>query len=146
MIAVDANILVYAHRADSAWNEAAIACLDGLAEQGTSWGIPWPCVYEFYTIVTHPRIYEPPSSPKQAVEQLEAWLEAPELTLLAEEAAHWAVLKQQLLRGKVSGPHVQDARIAALCLAHGVTELWTADRDFSRFPALRTRNPLLDQE
>jgi len=42
---------------------------------------------------------------------------------------------------KVAGPRIHDARIAAVCLAHGVTELWTADRDFSRFPALRTRNP-----
>ena len=39
---------------------------------------------------------------------------------------------------------VHDARIAALCLSHGVRELWSADRDFSRFPALRTRNPLVE--
>jgi predicted nucleic acid-binding protein len=38
---------------------------------------------------------------------------------------------------------VHDARIAALCLQHGVRELWSADRDFNRFPALRTRNPLV---
>jgi uncharacterized protein len=146
MIAVDSNILVYAHRADSPWNEAATTWLDTLAQQGTSWGIPWPCVYEFYTIVTHPRIYAPPSSPKQAIDQIEAWFEAPELTLLAEDGAHWAILKEQLVRGKITGPQVHDARIAALCLAHGVSELWTADRDFGRFPELRTRNPLLDEE
>jgi predicted nucleic acid-binding protein len=44
----------------------------------------------------------------------------------------------------VTGPLVQDARIAALCLQHGVRELWTADRDFSRFPALGVRNPLVE--
>jgi predicted nucleic acid-binding protein len=43
-----------------------------------------------------------------------------------------------------AGAQVHDARIAALCLHHGVTELWTADRDFGRFPELRTRNPLID--
>jgi len=146
VIAIDANILVYAHRADSPWNEAATACLDSLVQRGTSWGIPWPCVYEFYTIVTHPRIYAPPSSPAQAVDQLEAWLEAPELTLLAEETAYWPILKDQLVRGKVAGSQVHDARIAAICISHGVTELWTADRDFSRFGTLSTRNPLLEDE
>ncbi|MEO6603235.1 MAG: TA system VapC family ribonuclease toxin [Polyangiaceae bacterium] len=144
MIAVDANILVYAHRADSPWNEAAAACLDELAGRRSTWGIPWPCVYEFYAIVTHPRVYAPPSSPLQAVDQLDAWFEAPELTLLSEESSHWHELKEQLVHGKVSGRLVHDARIAALCIAHGVDELWTADRDFSRYPQLRTRNPLLD--
>ena len=146
MIAVDASILVYAHRADSPWNEAAVTCLDGLAQSNVSWAIPWPCLYEFYAVVTHPRIYAPPSSPKQAVEQLDAWLEAPKLALIAEETAHWASLKEQLLRGKVSGPLLHDARVAALCLAHGVSELWTVDRDFSRFPELYTKNPLIEQD
>ena len=143
MIAVDTNILVYAHRTDSPWNQAAHGCVRGLAERRSSWAIPWPCVYEFFSIVTHPRIYAPPSTTEQAIEQLDAWLEAPGLTLLAEEGAHWPTLKSQLLRGKVSGPLAHDARIAALCLAHGVSELWSADRDFGRFGELRTKNPLL---
>jgi len=143
MIAVDTNILVYAHRVDSPWNQAAYACVRGLAEQRASWAIPWPCVYEFFAIVTHPRIYAPPSTTEQAINQLDAWFEAPCLTLLAEEGAHWQTLKLQLLRGKVAGPLVHDARIATLCLVHGVNELWSADRDFGRFGELRTRNPLL---
>lgn len=143
MIAVDTNILVYAHRADSPWNQAAYACVRDLTEQRASWAIPWPCVYEFFSIVTHPRIYAPPSTTDQAIEQLDAWMEAPGLVLLAEEGAHWPTLKSQLLRGKVSGPLAHDARIAALCVVHGVSELWSADRDFGRFGELRTRNPLL---
>jgi uncharacterized protein len=143
MIAVDTNILVYAHRTDSPWNQAAYDCIHGLAEQRASWAIPWPCVYEFFSIVTHPRIYAPPSSTEQAIDQLDAWFEAPGLTLLAEEGAHWQALKLQLLRGKVAGPLAHDARIATLCLVHGVNELWSADRDFGRFGDLRTRNPLL---
>jgi predicted nucleic acid-binding protein len=50
-------------------------------------------------------------------------------------------LLELLVRARVAGPKVHDARIAALCLDHGVSELWTVDRDFSRFP-LVTRNPL----
>jgi toxin-antitoxin system PIN domain toxin len=144
VIAVDTNILVYAHRADSPWNQAAYACLQALAEQRSSWAIPWPCVYEFFSVVSHPRIYAPPSSTEQAIGQLDAWFEAPGLTLLAEEGAHhWQILRLQLLRAKVTGPLAHDARIAALCLAHGVSELWSADRDFGRFGDLQTRNPLL---
>jgi len=45
--------------------------------------------------------------------------------------------------GQIVGPRVHGARIAALCLQHGVRELWTADRDFSRFPQVKTLNPLL---
>jgi len=143
VIAVDTNILVYAHRADSPWNQAAYRCVRALAEQRTTWAIPWPCVYEFFSVVTHPRIYAPPSSTEQAISQLDAWFESPGLTLLAEAGEHWSTLKVQLSRGKVSGPLAHDARIAALCLSHGVTELWSADRDFGRFGDLLTRNPLL---
>jgi hypothetical protein len=143
VIAVDTNILVYAHRADSPWNQAAHACILTLAERRSSWAIPWPCVYEYFSVVTHPRIYAPPSSTEQAISQLDAWFEAPGLTLLAEAEDHWPILRLQLQRGKVSGPLAHDARIAALCLAHGVSELWSADRDFGRFGDLLTRNPLL---
>ncbi len=143
MIAVDTNVLVYAHRADSEWNEAAHACIASLAAGPGHWAIPWPCLCEFVAIVTHPRVYDPPSTLEQAVDQVEAWLESPSLVLLAEHEAHWPVLKETLGAGRVVGPRVHDARIAALCLAHGVRELLTADRDFGRFRRLATRNPLV---
>ena len=103
-------------------------------------------MYEFYSVVTHPRIYAPPTSPEQAVAQLDAWFEAPDLLLLAEEPEHWTSLKELLLRARVTGPLAHDAKIATLCLANGISELWTADRDFSRFPALKTKNPLINSE
>jgi predicted nucleic acid-binding protein len=48
-----------------------------------------------------------------------------------------------LEQGRISGPQVHDARVAAICQDHGVRELWTADRDFGRFPALKVRNPFV---
>jgi predicted nucleic acid-binding protein len=78
-----------------------------------------------------------------ALDQVEAWLEAPSLVTLAEDAGYWAVFRALVSQARVSGPRVHDARVAALCLAHDVRELWTADRDFSAFPALRVRNPLV---
>ncbi len=143
MIAVDTNILVYAHRRDSPWHERAAHCVRELAEGASTWAVPWPCVHEFLAIVTHERIYSPPSPLEKAVEQVQAWLESPSLVLLAEEGEYFVTLAQLLVTAKVSGPRVHDARIAALCIYSNVRELLSADRDFSRFRLLKTRNPLV---
>ena len=142
MIAVDTNILVYAHREDSQWHDSARRCLEELVESANPWAIPWPCLHEFLAIVTHPRIYDPPTPLPIAADQVAAWLEAPRLVLLAETAGYWSRLCSLLETGRVAGPLVHDARVAALCLHHGVHTLWSADRDFSRFPGLRVHNPL----
>jgi toxin-antitoxin system PIN domain toxin len=143
MIALDANILVYAHREDSPWHEAATRCVTALAEGRGDWAIPWPCLHEFLAIVTHPRIYRPQTPPELALDQVAAWMETPTLVLLGETVGYWDQLRAAVLEGKVTGPQVHDARVAALCLHHGVGELWSADRDFGRFAGLAVRNPLV---
>ena len=143
MIAVDTNVLVYAHRRDSPWHQSAAEAIRGLAEGLRAWALPWPCVHEFLAVVTHPRIYRPPSSAEAAIAQVEAWMGSPTLVLLAESDAYWPMLRQAVLDGHVVGPVVHDARVAALCEANGVRELWTADRDFGRFPGLTVVNPLV---
>ena len=143
MIAVDTNVLVYAHREDTPWHDAAGRRLTELAEGRAAWAIPWPCVYEFLAIVTHPRIFSPPTRLATALECVAGWLESPSLVLLAEGADHWERLARLLESGRIAGPKVHDARIAALCLQHGVRELWTADRDFQRFRELKVVNPLV---
>lgn len=114
-----------------------------LAEGQPSWGIPWPCIHEFLAITTHRRIYSPPTTVDRAIDQVSVWLESPSLVMLAETVGYGSVLTECLLRAKITGPQVHDARIAALCVHHGVRELWSADRDFSRFSGLRVRNPLV---
>ncbi len=143
MIAVDTNLLVYAHREDSEWHGSAYSCLEQLVMAPAPWAVPWPCVHEFLAIVTHPHIYQPPTPPEAALDQVAAWLEAPNLVLLAESAGYWERLGAFMRQGRAVGPLVHDARVAALCQHHGVTELWTADRDFTRFPGLTVRNPLI---
>ena len=143
MIAVDTNILVYAHREDSEWHAAASARIAKLAEGRAAWAIPWPCIHEFLAIASHPKIFAPPTPLAAAINQVEAWLESPTLHLLAESELHWTRLRPLLQSGKVAGARVHDARIAALCLQHGVKELWSADRDFGRFPELAVSNPLV---
>lgn len=144
MIAVDTNILVYGHREDSPFHDAAARRMTELAEGSRTWAIPWPCLHEFLAIVTHPRIYGPPTPLARALDQVNAWLESPTLVLLAESAEYWATLRALLAAGRVIGPRIHDGRIAALCQQHGVRQLWSADRDFGRFAALSVVNPLID--
>jgi toxin-antitoxin system PIN domain toxin len=144
VIAVDTNIFVYAHRADSTFFEPARTTLAALASGPAAWAIPWPCLHEFLAVVTHPGIFRTPTPVAAACDQVEAWLESPSVQLLGEDRTiYWPLLKQAVETGRISGPRIHDARIAALCLTHGVAELLTADRDFSRFPDLTTRNPLV---
>jgi len=146
LIAVDTNLLVYAHRADSAWHAPAAGCVRRLAESGRAWAIPWPCVHEFLAIATHPRIYDPPTPLAAALKQVEAWMASPWLELLAEASGYWETLSRLARDGRASGPRVHDARVVAICLHHRVDELWTADRDFGRYAGLHVRNPLLAGE
>jgi predicted nucleic acid-binding protein len=144
VIAVDTNILIYAHRSESIWNALAVSAIGRLA-QTSEWAIPWPCLAEFYNIVTHPRRYKPPTPPARALAQLESMVAAPSLKLLSETSTKlgWDTFRDLVATSRVVGPAVHDARIASICIQHGVEELWTADRDYSRFPQLRVRNPLI---
>ena len=142
MIAIDTNILVYAHRQDADWHGAAERAVAGLAEGTAEWAIPWPCLHEFLAIVTHPRIFKTPTPAKLAFGQIEAWLESPSLVVLSENDDYVAALRDAALGARVIGARVHAAHVAALCVRHGARELWTADRDFSLFAAVKTRNPL----
>jgi len=144
MIAVDTNVLVYAHRRDSPLHEAAASAIRRLAEGTAAWGIPWPCVHEFLSVSTNPRVFKPPSPPAIAVEQVEIWMESPSLRLLGESAGYWGELRASFLGGKLTGAKVHDARIHAICRANVVRELWSADRDFSRMRGLKIVNPCLE--
>jgi toxin-antitoxin system PIN domain toxin len=144
LIAVDTNVLVFAHREDSEWHARALERVVSLAEGRTAWAIPWPCIHEFLAITTHPSIFKPPTPLALALDQVEAWLESPSLVLLAEDDGYWDTLKSILNGGRISGPRVHDARIAALCIRHQGRELWTADRDFSRFSGVPATNPLVN--
>ena len=143
MIAVDTNLLVYAHREDSEFHTAAKESVDSLRHQRSSWAIPWPCIHEFTAIVTHPGIYKPPSTLTEAFGFVDSLLVSPQLQLLAESSGYYQKLRHISMAAHLRGPRINDARVAALCLHHGVLELWSADRDFSAFPQIKVRNPLV---
>ncbi len=145
MIAVDTNILVYSHREESEFHEAAKQVIDDLRLSPAPWAIPWPCIHEFISIVTHPNIYKPATPLKIAFAAVDAWLMGENLHLISEGDGYYRTLFKAASAAQLKGPRIHDARVAALCLHHGVRELWTADRDFSAFPQLKTRNPLIDR-
>jgi toxin-antitoxin system PIN domain toxin len=143
MIALDTNILVYAHRRESRHHARATGIVRALAEGSDRWAIPWPCLYEFFSVVTNPRIWkQTASTPDQAWRQIDLWTASPSASLLAETEDFLPILERFARRPRVRGPMIHDARVAALCVAHGIAELLTADRDFSLFPELTARNPL----
>lgn len=141
MIALDTNVLVYARRAESAHHAAAVKLLENLAEGDAPWALPWPCIYEFLRVVTHPRVFDPPTPLDAALDGLDSLLQSPSLTLLGEGPSHVSHMFRSVESGQAAGNLAHDAHIAALALEHGVSELWTTDGDFSRFPGLRSRNP-----
>lgn len=143
MIALDTNILVHAHRKDASLHAEASECLHQLTRNSTPWCICFHSLVEFYGISTHPKIWDTPSTPFQAADQISAWKETPNLRIITESTNSIDDLMSLAQKSKILGPMIHDARIASCCLTNGVNELWTIDRDFSRFPELRTKNPLL---
>jgi toxin-antitoxin system PIN domain toxin len=143
LIALDTNLLVFAYRQDSEFHALAVERLRPVVEGSNPWALPWPCVHEFLGVVTNARIYKPASPLSNAFAFLRSMLSSPQVQLLAEGPGYLDKLCEIALAAKLSGPRIHDARIAALCLHHGVNELWSADRDFSAFPQLRVRNPLV---
>jgi uncharacterized protein len=142
MVAVDTNVLVYAHRREAEEHTVALRVLGRLTASAQPWAIPWPCAYEFFSIATNPRIWkDAASTPEQAWLQLQAWFDSPSVRLLGETDGFVPVLERFVRRSRVRGPLVHDARVAAICVAHGVDKLLTRDRDFSLFSELSTEDP-----
>jgi toxin-antitoxin system PIN domain toxin len=143
MRALDTNVLVQAEVVTSPFHGIARTLLTQLAGGPAPWAIPWPCVYEFLRVVTHPRVFHPPMPSAAAMRDLRHILASPSLVLLGETARHAEVMAAVVEASGASGNLVHDAHIASLCLEHGVSELVTGDRDFARFPQLRTFNPFV---
>lgn len=142
MIAVDTNVLVDAHRRESALHREARAVVGRLAGGGDLWAIPWPCCFEFLSVMTNRRVWGASAlSPDAAWRQLAALFASPANRRLGETGDFLEIVEGFVRRPRVRGAMVHDARVAAICLAHGVEVLLTRDRDFSNFPELRTENP-----
>lgn len=138
MIAVDTNVLVYAHREEVPQHRRARARLTGLAEGAARWSIPIFCLGEFLRVITHPRVFDPPFTAEEACEAVERILASPSLQVLLPGDRFWTLVAEAVRQARATGNLVFDAQIVALCRESGVRVLLTEDRDFERFAGFAT--------
>lgn len=139
MIAVDTNILVYAHREELPLHARARRRLTELAEGDVPWALPVFCMGEFLRVVTHARLFNPPTALERAVEALESLCASPAATLLLPGERYWPLLAAMAPAAGARGNLIYDAQIAALCREHGVDVILSDDRDFARFKGVRVQ-------
>lgn len=141
MIAIDTNLLVYAHRSGLPEHRSARRVIERASQDPRGWGIPFPCLAEFWCVVTHPASAGGPSPPSKARAYLQALVRAGAgIWMPAED--FWERVLALGLQLDVRGPRIFDLQIALTALDHGASELWTHDRGFVSLPGLRLRHPL----
>jgi toxin-antitoxin system PIN domain toxin len=136
VIAVDTNVLVYAHREEAPHYEEAHGWLRGLAEGTEPWGLPVFVLGEFVRVVTHPKVFDPPTPLEEALANISGLLESPAVRLLRPGARYWGLLEESAKRAQAHGNLLFDAQIVALCREQGVERILSEDRDFARFPEI----------
>jgi hypothetical protein len=140
LILLDVNLLLYAydpsferHEKARLWFQEALA--------GPQVRLAWATILAFLRIATNPRAFDRPLSMPGAISTVAGWLDQPSVAVLEAGERHWKILSRLLVDGKVGSRLVMDAHLAALAIEHGAT-FCTSDRDFARFPGLRTLDPL----
>ena len=139
MIAVDTNILIYAHRSELPKHGVALARVLELAEGSAAWALPVFCIGEFLRLIIHPKLFDPPFSTADACTTLGRILESPSLHVLSPGPAYPDLLMQAVREADAVGNLVFDAQIVAVCREAGARALLTEDRDFGRFPGFPTQ-------
>ncbi|MCA1831294.1 MAG: TA system VapC family ribonuclease toxin [Actinomycetota bacterium] len=139
LIALDTNILVYAHRQEFSHHVAALSALRDLAEGEAQWAIPVFVLAEFVRIVTHPSVLRPPSTPGLAIAALDALVMHPGAVVLNPGDRFWEFFREAVIEERATGNLTFDAQIVAVCREQGVDEILTEDRDFARFSGFNVR-------
>lgn len=141
MLAVDVDILVYAHRADTEDHPDYLAWLEDARSADEPLGVSDVVLSGFLRIVTHPKVFVDPTPIGEALDFARLVREAPAALPLAPGARHWRIFEDLCRTARARGNSVPDAWLAALAIEHRATWI-TADRGFSRFPDLRWSHPL----
>jgi hypothetical protein len=136
MIAVDTNVLVYAHRGESELHDVALKKLTHFCEGNEPWALPVPCISEFFRVVTHPRVFNPPSKLGDAINFVKSLNDAPSCRILRPGSGFLDHLFTVMQNADARGNLVFDAQIVALCREHGISNVLTNDRDFERFKGI----------
>lgn len=141
MLLIDVNVLLYAHREDSANHRAFRDWLHGLINGDSMYGMSELVLSSFLRIATHPRIFDPPSTMTAALEFVSQLRDQPHAVRVSPGPAHWEIFTRFCQTAGATGNLVPDAYLAALAVESGC-EWITTDRDYARFPGLRWRHPL----
>ncbi len=141
MIALDTNMLVYAHRRRTPQHRAARLAVERAAADARGWGIATPALAEFWAIATHPASEGRPSTGREAAEFVRALVDAG-AHLWQSGPGFGQRLLQLAIDREVTGPRVFDLQIALVAFEGGATELWTHDRRFGGVPGLAIVDPL----
>jgi uncharacterized protein len=136
VIAVDTNVLIATHRSEHPKHEAAVAALKAIAEGDAPWALPVFCLAEFVRVVTHPKVFSPPTGLETSLLFIDRLLESPGVRLLTPADRYWPLLRQAFVDADATGNLAFDAQIASVCVEHGAERLLTEDRDFARFPGV----------
>ncbi len=138
---IDINILLYATDSDSPFHAKAREFLDNQIGEGDCHFV-WDTLYGFLRISTHPGIFKNPLPPKIALENVRSVCDALGATVLAPDETSWEIFVNLSQRLAIKGKLVPDAVIASVLEANGISKIFTHDRDFWRFPALRPSDPI----
>ncbi|MGA2984895.1 MAG: TA system VapC family ribonuclease toxin [Terriglobia bacterium] len=142
MVAIDTNLLVYAHRRNIPEHQTARKAIERASTDPRGWGIPLPCIAEFWCVVTHPASSGGPSPTKEARGFLHALVVTGGASVWTPGAGFWERLTQMASDMKIPGTRVYDLQIALVARENGATELWSHDRAFAVLPGLVVRDPL----
>lgn len=142
MIAIDTNLLVYAQRRGTPEHLRARKAIERASADPRGWGIPIPCIAEFWCVVTHPASSGGPSPAKEARGFLQALAGNGGASIWPLGTGFWERLTELASDLKISGARIFDLQIALVALEGGATELWSHDRAFVGIPGLQLRDPL----
>jgi toxin-antitoxin system PIN domain toxin len=142
MILPDINLLIYAHNIRSSRHEKACDWWNGCLQGNESVALAWVVVMGFVRISTHPKVFASPMPVEGALDRVEEWLTQPHVHLLEPRATHFQTWSALLKNLGTAADLTTDAHLAALAMERGLV-LYTTDADFSRFPGLKRKNPLV---
>ena len=137
----DVNVLVYAFRADAPGHAAHRAWLKEMVGSDEAYAVSDHVLAGFLRVVTHPRIFHPPTPLEAALAFAHAFRERANAVPLVPGARHWSIFTRLGREAEARGNLVPDAWLAALAIESGC-EFVTTDRDYARFAGLRWRHPL----
>jgi uncharacterized protein len=138
---LDVNLLLYASDRSSDRYEAARKFLDAAVANPEPFYLGWPTLMAYLRIATHPSIFAAPLSPSEAFGNVSALLALPQVRAVSELEGFMDAYAHVASGLVVRGNLVPDAHLAAILFQHGVSTLYSSDRDFLKFPTLDVRDP-----